>query len=41
MARLIGRAIASLADDAELLTFTGQALGIGALARRYGIGVST
>lgn len=37
----VGRAIVALADDAELLTLTGQALSIKALAVRYGIDVST
>jgi dehydrogenase/reductase SDR family protein 1 len=37
----VGRAIAALAGDPELLSLTGQALGIEALAARYGVDVSS
>jgi NAD(P)-dependent dehydrogenase (short-subunit alcohol dehydrogenase family) len=37
----VGRAIVALASDPELLSLTGQALGIEDLAVRYGIDVST
>jgi NAD(P)-dependent dehydrogenase (short-subunit alcohol dehydrogenase family) len=37
----VGRAIAALADDPELLSLTGQALRVEALAARYGVDVCT
>jgi len=37
----VGRAIAALAGDPEVLSLTGQALGLPALAARYGVDVSS
>jgi len=37
----VGRAVAALADDPDLLALTGRALTVDALAARYGINVST
>lgn len=37
----VGRAIAALAGDPEVLSLTGQALGVTVLADRYGIDVSS
>ena len=37
----VGRAVAALADDPDVLTLTGQALPVDALATRYGIDVSS
>ena len=37
----VGRAIVALADDPDVLSMTGQALTVEALAERYGIDVSS
>jgi hypothetical protein len=37
----VGRAIAALADDPEVLSLTGQALSVKSLAARYGVDVSS
>ena len=37
----VGRAIAALAGDPEVMGLTGQVLGVQALAERYGIDVSS
>jgi hypothetical protein len=36
----VGRAIAALAGDPELMSLTGQALAVETLAARYGVDVS-
>ena len=36
----VGRAIAALAGDPELMSLTGQALTVASLAARYGVDVS-
>jgi len=37
----VGRAIAALAGDPEVMSLTGQALAVKVLAERYGIDVSS
>jgi len=37
----VGRAVAALAGDPEVMGLTGQVLGVRALAERYGIDVSS
>jgi dehydrogenase/reductase SDR family member 1 len=37
----VGRAVAALAGDADVLSLTGQALSVDSLATRYGIDVSS
>ena len=37
----VGRAIAALAGDPEVMSLTGQVLGVKALAARYGADVSS
>ena len=37
----VGRAVAALAGDPDVLSLTGQALAVDALAARYGVDVTT